>query len=234
MCTSCCVLLHVSVYNKQVGQVAYLLFLASVSPGLCLSTVVELVGPGAVLPSRCALYSRPWGRFAMWKSCGTQGRRRRCAALCHVVAGCVMLFLGNVLVGGVALRRVTCRCVVLRRTAFGRAASHGCVLVLCRGVFCVVSCHVALCVVLWRFVVRCSLVLCCVVLRGCSLGCGVPCFVTLSCIVCCCRVSPCGVLCSCYVVWCVVACCVVPGCVVVVVCGCIERLVAVRGGVHVA
>ena len=44
------------------GRAAYLLplasALASVSPGFCPYPVVELVGPRAVLPLRCPLYSR--------------------------------------------------------------------------------------------------------------------------------------------------------------------------------
>ena len=235
MCISCCVLLRVRVYHIRGGRVAYLLPLALVSPGFCSSTVVDLVGLDAVLPLPCALPSRPWGRLAMWKSCVTQGRRRWCAASCHVVAGCVMLFLENVAVGCVALRRLTCCCVVLRRIVFGSCGVVSlCCCVLSRRVLCFVvwrwvvsccagSCHVALCVVLRQFVVWCSIVLCSVVLCGCSLGCGVPCFVTLSCIACCCRVSPCGVLCSCYIVWCgmlvvfVLSRCFV-ACVVVVCC----------------
>ena len=111
----------------------------------------------------------------MWKSCGTQGRLRWCAVSCHVVADCGTLFSENVAVGDVALRRFTCRCVVLRRMAFGRVASRGCVVALCRGVFCVVLCGVGWCCVVpgTGFVMSrrvlfcggwlCAVVLCCVV-----------------------------------------------------------------------
>ena len=89
----------------------------------------------------------------MWKSCGT-------------------LFSENVAVGDVALRRVTrCR-VVVRRMAFGRAASRGCVVALYCRVFCVVSCGVGWCrvvpsigFVMSRRVLFCGTWLCGVVLR---------------------------------------------------------------------
>ena len=44
--------------------------------------------------------------------------------------------------------------------------------------------------------------------------------------------APCGMLCSCCVVWCIVARCFVLGCVVVVLCGCVACRVAVCGGVY--
>ena len=165
------------------GWVAYLLPLAlafaSVSSGFCPSPVVELVGLSTVRPLRCALYSRPWGPCAMWKSCGTQARHRRCAASCHVVAGCATLFSENVAVCCVALRRVTCYCVVLSRIVFGRVVLYGCVLVLCRGVFGGLLCSVGCRVVPGRVMLRC------VLFRGGSL-----CGVVLCCVLWCCVVVP--------------------------------------------
>ena len=231
------------------------------SPRMCSFTFRH---PGAlgfgvswVMPVHCSplhklrsLFQASESRSAMWKSCGTQGRLRWCAASCPVVAGCGTLFSEDVAVGDLAVRRVTCRPVVLRRMAFCRVASRAGVVALCCGVLwrvlcCVVwrwvvscsarhwFCHVALCVVWWRLVLWCSIVLCCVMWCSFSLACGVSCFVMLSCIAGCCRVPPCGVLCSCCVVWCVVACCVVLGCVVVVVCGCVGCRAWVCGGVYV-
>ena len=75
---------------------------------------------------------------------------------------------------GAASCHVSCRCVVLRRIVFGRVVSYGrMVVVLCRGVFCVLLCGVGWCrVVLGHVMSRCVLfcggllcdvVLCCVV-----------------------------------------------------------------------
>ena len=112
----------------------------------------------------------------MRKRCGTKGRRRWCAACCHVVAGCATLFCS-------LLRFVTYRCVVLRRIVLGRVVSYGCVVVLCRGVFCFVFCcvvlggavlcpvvlfHVTLCAVSWPVVVLRGVV-CLFVELGCPL-----------------------------------------------------------------
>ena len=139
--------------------------LASVLPGFRPSPVVELVGLGAVLPLRCALYSRPWGRSAMRMSWSTQGRCRWCAASCHVVAGCATLLLENVAVGCVALRFVTCRCVVLRRIVVGPVVSYGCVVVLCLEVLCVLLFDIWRCRVVSGGVVSCLVVCCFVAVR---------------------------------------------------------------------
>ena len=141
---------------------------------------------------------------------------------------------------------VVCCFVLLRSIVFGCVMSYGCVVVLCRGMFCVLLCGVGRCLVVLGGVVSCRVLFCpvavvvwfgisfcCVALYGCSLRCGVPCFVMLSCVACCCLVSPCGLLCSCYVVWCVVACCVLSDFVVVLVCGCVGGRVVVPGGVCV-
>ena len=221
VCTSCCVLLHVRVYHIRGGRMAYLLplasALASMSRGFCPSPVVELVGLGAVLPLCCATYSRPWGRSAMWNSCGTQGRRRWCAASCHAVVGCATLFSENFAVGCVALRRVTCRCVVLCGIEFGCVVSYGCVIVVCRGALCVLLCGVGWCCVLSG----------CVMSR-CVLFCGgLLCGVVLCCVVWCCVVV-CWVvvffgLCCCPVSLVVVVCRLAARCVVVLLCGVLWR-----------
>ena len=96
-CTSYCVLSHARVHHLRGWQVAYLLPLASVSPGFC--------SPAVVHCTNCALYANR-SASAMWKSCGTQGRPRWCVAFCHVLVGCGTLFSENVAVVEVARHHV--------------------------------------------------------------------------------------------------------------------------------
>ena len=223
-CTShCCMSSHARVHHIWDWYVAYLLPLASASPGFCLP---------AVVPCRnCALFSR--SAAAMWRSCITLGRFRWCVVSCHVVVGCGTMFS----VGDAARRRVAassccvaldgvwscgvawlCCCVVLQRVL--------CRVVWRRVVWCCAGrwlCHVASCVVLWRLVVWCSIASCCVVLCsfrwvGGLLGlhvlsccCVVLCFLVCLCCVVCFVVSGLGccvgvglvlgVVSLCYVVW---------------------------------
>ena len=126
------------------------------------------------------------------------------------------------MVGYVALCRVTCRCVVLRRNVFGRVVSYGHVVVLCRGVFCVLVCRVGWClVVLGRVMSRCVLF--------CG---GLLCGVVLCCVVWCCVVVRWVVvflyLLRCPVSLVVVACCLAACCVVVMFCGVLWRVVSRR------
>ena len=137
---------------------AYLLPLASASPGFCLPAVVHC--------TNCALYSRP--AAAMWRSCGLQGRFRWCVVSCHGLVGCGALFL----VADVARRCVAASsCFAVLDGVWSCGVAWLCRCVVSQRVLCRVACIEWCCVVpgvgcaMLRRVLFCGVWLCGVVLR---------------------------------------------------------------------